>query len=346
MPGENFETKFANLRAAYGFWMTHPGKKLLFMGQDFAQMDEWNEKSGIQWHLLQYDLHSQMQACVKALHKLYRESPALYRMDHDPEGFEWINCSGWEESTCSFLRKTDKPEETMLVVCNFDTIDHEEFQVGVPMPGKYKEVFNSDAAAFGGSGEVNGRVKIAKKQEWDERSYSIMIKLAPLSVAVFKYIPVEEKKVSNKAAKDSKKKKDSAKTAGKAAGTGKRTAKVDRQVEKLKKAAMEPVEATVEKPVEEKTGKPVTAEKPVEEKTEKTVKPVEKVADSEKETEKPVKEKAADSVKKAEKPVKDETAKPVKKVDSSSAATAEKEAEKPVEAAVKKEAEKPAKDKK
>ncbi len=301
MPGENFETKFANLRAAYGFWMTHPGKKLLFMGQDFAQMDEWNEKSGIQWHLLQYDLHSQMQACVKALHKLYRESPALYRMDHDPDGFEWIDCSSWEESICTFLRKTDKPEETMLVVCNFDTIDHEDFQVGVPMPGKYKEVFNSDAAAFGGSGEVNGRVKVAKKQEWDERPYSISIKLAPLTVAIFRYIPVEEKKVSNKTAK---KKKDSAKTAGKAAGAKKKTTKVDQQVEKLKKAAMEPAEETAKKEPEK------TAEEIVK-----------------KEPEKP----AEEAVKKeTEKPVADTAKKPVEE-------TVKKASEKPTEKAVKKE---------
>ena len=227
MPGETFEAKFSNLRAAYGFWMTHPGKKLLFMGQDFAQMDEWNEKAGIEWHLLQYDLHKEMQNCVKALHQMYREQPALYQLDNHPDGFEWINCDGWEESTCSFLRKTGKPEETLLVVCNFDTIYHEKFQVGVPMAGKYKEIFNSDAEAFGGSGRVNGRVKIAKKEEWDEREYSITMKLAPLTVAVFKYMPVEQKKVSNKSAKKNQK-----------AAAGRKKTKADQQVEALKKAVM------------------------------------------------------------------------------------------------------------
>ena len=228
MPGETIEDKFTNLRAAYGFMMTHPGKKLLFMGQDFGQMDEWNEGSQIQWHLLGYDIHRQMKDYVKALNQVYRSYPALYRLDHDADGFEWINCTRWEQSICAFLRKTEKPEETLLVVCNFDTVPYEKFTVGVPYPGKYKEIFNSDSAAFGGSGMVNPRLKVAKEEEYDEREHSITFKLAPLSVQIFQYTPVQEKPVDNKTAKSRKNvKKEVSKTK-----TGKR-------VEEIKKAVME-----------------------------------------------------------------------------------------------------------
>ncbi len=108
MPGDTQEKKFANLRTAYGFMMGHPGKKLLFMGQDFGQMDEWNEKASLEWGLLKYDIHSQMKDYVKALNHLYRTQPALYKMDYEPEGFEWINCTYNDENIVIFERKTDK----------------------------------------------------------------------------------------------------------------------------------------------------------------------------------------------------------------------------------------------
>ncbi len=192
MSGDTQEKKFANLRTAYGFMMGHPGKKLLFMGQDFGQMDEWNEKASLEWGLLKYDIHSQMKDYVKALNHLYRTQPALYKQDYEPEGFEWINCTYNDENIVIFERKTDKPEETLLFVCNFVPVEHEKFRLGVPFAGKYKEILNSDAKQFGGSGMVNPRVKMSKKEECDTRKNSIAINLAPMSVAVFSCTPYEE----------------------------------------------------------------------------------------------------------------------------------------------------------
>ena len=184
MPGLNGD-KFANLKAGYTFMMGHPGKKLLFMGQDFGQMDEWNEKASLEWGLLKYDIHSQMKDYVKALNHLYRTQPALYRMDYEPEGFEWINCTYNDENIVIFERKTEKPEETLLFVCNFAPVEHEKFRLGVPFAGKYKEILNSDAKQFGGSGMTNPRVKMSKKEEWDTRKNSIAINLAPMSTVIF-----------------------------------------------------------------------------------------------------------------------------------------------------------------
>ena len=206
MPGDTQEKKFANLRTAYGFMMGHPGKKLLFMGQDFGQMDEWNEKESLEWGLLKYDIHSQMKDYVKALNHLYRTQPALYKMDYEPEGFEWINCTYNDENIVIFERKTDKPEETLLFVCNFVPVEHEKFRLGVPFAGKYKEILNSDAKQFGGSGMVNPRVKMSKKEEWDARENSIVINLAPVSVAVFSCTPYEEEPVTGKKKPAEKKK--------------------------------------------------------------------------------------------------------------------------------------------
>lgn len=206
MPGDTQEKKFANLRTAYGFMMGHPGKKLLFMGQDFGQMDEWNEKESLEWGLLKYDIHSQMKDYVKALNHLYRTQPALYKMDYEPEGFEWINCTYNDENIVIFERKTDKPEETLLFVCNFVPVEHEKFRLGVPFAGKYKEILNSDAKQFGGSGMVNPRVKMSKKEGWDARENSIVINLAPMSVAVFSCTPYEEEPVTGKKKPAEKKK--------------------------------------------------------------------------------------------------------------------------------------------
>ena len=192
MPGDTQEKKFANLRTAYGFMMGHPGKKLLFMGQDFGQMDEWNEKESLEWGLLKYDIHSQMRDYVKALNHLYRTQPALYKMDYEPEGFEWINCMDAADNIIAFLRRG--ADETLLFVCNFAPQLHEKLTVGVPFKGKYKEIFNSDAEKFGGSGKVNPRMKSSKAEECDGKENSITIQLAPLGISVFSCTPTEPEK--------------------------------------------------------------------------------------------------------------------------------------------------------
>ena len=200
MPGETLETKYSNLRAAYGYMMTHPGKKLLFMGQDFGQMSEWNENESLPWDLLKYDKHSQTKAYVKALNELYYNTPALHEKDFHLDGFQWINCTSSKDNIVVFLRKTDRPEETLLVTCNFAPVTHEKFQVGVPFAGKYKEILNSEDKKFGGSGIGNSRIKASKKKEADGREDSIEITLAPLGVQIFSCTPVKEKKADAKKA--------------------------------------------------------------------------------------------------------------------------------------------------
>lgn len=207
MPGDTLSMKAANLRAAYGFMTTHPGKKLLFMGQEFGQIREWSEERGLDWELLEEPEHIGMKECVKALNQLYTSKPALYELDHDPNGFEWVNCISGQDNIIVFLRKAKKKEDTLLVICNFAPVLHEKFQVGVPYKGKYKEIFNSEAKNFDGSGETNPRVKPSKAEECDERQNSITIKLAPMSVSIFQYTPVVEKVNSNQAAKEKSPKK-------------------------------------------------------------------------------------------------------------------------------------------
>ncbi len=206
MPGERRE-QFANLRAAYGYLMTHPGKKLSFMGQDIAEFDEWNEERGIEWNLLQYEEHAQFQTYMKALLKLYREQPALYEMDQYSDGFEWINNISANETIIVFMRKSTAGEK-LIVLCNFANASREQYKIGVPMNGKYKEIFNSDAEIFGGSGFINPRVKLAKKDECDAREYSIRIKIAPLSVLVFKCTEIDEETTLSENKKSGAKKKN------------------------------------------------------------------------------------------------------------------------------------------
>ena len=197
MPGDR-EQQFANLRAAYGFMLAHPGKKLLFMGQDFAQYDEWAEDRSLEWELLQYDEHKQMQNYVKALNAFYREHPALYEMDYDPDGFTWINNISANENMVVFTRNTKKKEEMLMIVCNFSPLTYENHKIGVPYPGKYKEIFNSDSKEFGGSGVGNPRLKQSKKSECDDRADSILITVPPMSITVFSYTKAAAGRAVNK----------------------------------------------------------------------------------------------------------------------------------------------------
>ena len=185
MPG-GYEEKFANLRLLYGCMMTHPGKKLLFMGQEFAQFKEFSESGEIDWKLLDFDAHTILRDYVKALNHLYKKEPALYELDNNAEGFEWINANAANESIVSFLRKTTRKEDTLLVVCNFTPVSRDKYKVGVPYAGSYKEIFCSDNEKFGGDGSKNNTVRASKKSACDGRSYSITIGLAPLSMSIFK----------------------------------------------------------------------------------------------------------------------------------------------------------------
>lgn len=184
MPGER-KDKFANLRAAYGYMLTHPGKIMTFMGQDIAEFDEWNEKRSVEWNLLQYDEHKQFNVYVKELLSFYKSHPALYKCDNQVEGFEWINNISANENIIVFLRKCE--EENLLCVMNFSNIEYKNHKIGVPKSGKYKEIFNSDSLVYGGTGVVNPRVKASKEEECDDRNDSIKINVAPLSLSVFAY---------------------------------------------------------------------------------------------------------------------------------------------------------------
>ena len=213
MPGDR-DSQLNNLRAAYGFMAVHPGKKLLFMGQEFATFDEWNEKESLDWDLLQYQDHSDMRGFVKALNSFVKEHPALYAGDCTPEGFQWINNISADENMLVFLRKAEK--ETLLVVCNFSPLVYEKHKIGVPFEGKYKEIFNSDSEKFGGTDVRNKRVKTSKKSECDGFEDSIEITVPPMGVAVFtcteERLPVKGKKPAVKKTAEKKVEKPAAKT--------------------------------------------------------------------------------------------------------------------------------------
>lgn len=185
MPG-GYEDKFSNLRVAYGYMMTHPGKKLLFMGQEIAQFAEFNEASEVDWSLFEFDAHVFMQGYVKELNRLYATEPALYQLDSRPEGFEWINCSSANTSLLSYMRKGKKIADTLVVICNFTPIEHKAYKLAVPSGGRWQEIFSSDNLKFGGEGRNNKVAKQAKKEAVDGQEHYISVNVPPLSISVFK----------------------------------------------------------------------------------------------------------------------------------------------------------------
>ncbi|MCM1175234.1 MAG: 1,4-alpha-glucan branching protein GlgB [Blautia sp.] len=199
MPGERKE-QFANLRLTYAYLMTHPGKKLLFMGQDIGEYDEWNEERAVEWELLENDDHKKLNKLVADLNKMYTTLPAMYQKDDSWEGFEWINCITPQACMLSYLRKAEKEEDTLVVIANFANAK-QEFTVGVPYEGKYKEILNTDSRTYGGSGCVNKKELETSEREWDGKPYAIEMVSAPLSISIFSYTPYtpEEKAEIEKA---------------------------------------------------------------------------------------------------------------------------------------------------
>ena len=191
MPG-NMPDKFGNLRAAYGLMMMHPGKKLLFMGQDFAQTAEWNEAKSLDWYLLErYPEHQQLNRYYKDLLHFYHDYPALYELDNSPEGFAWINGSDAEHNMLTFCRMTKDKKHCLLCHFNFSPVAYDTFQSGVLCPGTYTEVFNSNALEYGGTGVVNPEPIEAVKESWDFKDYSIKYHLGTYGVCIFKFDYVE-----------------------------------------------------------------------------------------------------------------------------------------------------------
>ncbi|WP_409306098.1 1,4-alpha-glucan branching protein GlgB [Peribacillus sp. SCS-155] len=184
MPGDYWQ-KFANLRLLYGYLMTHPGKKLLFMGSELGQFAEWKDKEELDWMLLDYPSHQKVNVYLAELNHFYKSMPCLWRLDHDPEGFEWIDPNSKKERVISFIRKGRRKGDYCIVVCNFSADVYRDFRIGVPSTGRYVEVFNSDDIAYGGSGVRNENPLLVEKKPYHNQQYSMEITIPPLGVAIF-----------------------------------------------------------------------------------------------------------------------------------------------------------------
>jgi 1,4-alpha-glucan branching enzyme len=185
MPGDEWQ-QFANLRLLFGYMWGHPGKKLLFMGSEFGQKREWQHDESLEWHVLQYPLHAGVKNWVRDLNTFYRNEPALFEQDFSPAGFEWIDCNDAENSTISFLRKGREEKDVVLVICNFTPVVHENYRIGVPRAGFWRECLNSDAPHYGGSGQGNlGGIEAAPLQAHG-RYQSLNLRLPPLGVLMLK----------------------------------------------------------------------------------------------------------------------------------------------------------------
>lgn len=185
MPGSESE-KYANLRLLFGFMYTHPGKKLLFMGGEFAQWREWVHEESLEWHALDDPAHQGMQLWVKDLNELYKREPALHELDFEPAGFEWIDFGDVDRSIVSYLRKGKSTQDLFLIVCNFTPIPRLNYRVGAPVGGLWKEVLNSDGREYGGGGLGNAGAAEAFPDPIHGRSHSLSLNLPPLGIVVFK----------------------------------------------------------------------------------------------------------------------------------------------------------------
>ena len=182
MPGDDWQ-KFANLRLLYGYMYTHPGTKLLFMGGEFAQTVEWNFKEELRWDLLEFEKHKGMQRWVKRLNHLYKSTPALYEKQFDPKGFEWVNLNDSQNSVIAYLRKGNKIEDGLLVVCNYTPIIREKYDLYMSLSNRWKEVINSDDIDFGGTGNChNGTLET---RELEEGGHALTLTLPPLGMVAF-----------------------------------------------------------------------------------------------------------------------------------------------------------------
>ncbi len=192
MPGDDWQ-KFANLRLLYGYMFGHPGKKLMFMGCEFGQWNEWNHDTSLDWHLLQSAPHSGLQRWVRDLNTFYRSESALFELDTEPGGFEWIDCDDSQQSVVSFLRWNRPRDHAVMVICNFTPVPRHNYRVGVPFGGVWKEELNSDAPLYGGSGQGNlGGLETAPLPKHG-RPHSLNLTLPPLGMVIFRNIAPEGK---------------------------------------------------------------------------------------------------------------------------------------------------------
>jgi 1,4-alpha-glucan branching enzyme len=185
MPGDEWRM-FANARAFLAYMWAHPGKKLLFMGQDIGQREEWNSAASVRWELLEFDIHRKLQGLMRELNRFYRSNPALYEVDFHYAGFEWVDFHDWESSVIAFLRRAEDPKDFLLFCCNFTPVARHGYEFGVPEEGFYEEVLNTDSEMFGGSNLGNGGLVSSRPVPKHNREHSIAVTLPPLAVVAFR----------------------------------------------------------------------------------------------------------------------------------------------------------------
>jgi 1,4-alpha-glucan branching enzyme len=185
MPGNDWQ-KFANLRLLFGYMYAQPAKKLLFMGGEFGVWSEWYHETSLEWHLLEYPLHAGLQRWVTELNRLYKDEPALYELDFDPAGFQWIDCNDAKESTLSLMRKGRSQENTLIIACNFTPVPRYNYRIGAPEGGFWREVMNSDAREYGGSGQGNMGGVEAAPISFHGQPFSLNLTLPPLGIVFMK----------------------------------------------------------------------------------------------------------------------------------------------------------------
>jgi 1,4-alpha-glucan branching enzyme len=191
MPGDYWE-KFAQLRLLLGYMFAHPGKKLLFMGFELGQFAEWKDKEQLDWNLMEYDMHKNVNTYVKELTKIYKRSKPLYELDHLWEGFEWIDVNNSKQSIFSFIRKGKNEDEFLVVISNFTGVSYQDYKVGVPKLGEYREILNSDYLEYGGTGLINKKVIVASDEPLHGRPYSVNITIPPFGFLILR--PVKKRK--------------------------------------------------------------------------------------------------------------------------------------------------------
>jgi len=192
MPGDEWQ-RFANLRLLFSYMYTHPGGKLLFMGGEFGQGEEWNFQQSLDWHILEFEPHKGVQKLVAALNAMYQKEPALYEKQFSSEGFEWIDYNDAENSVLSYIRKGNQEKDNVIMVCNMTPVPREKYRVGVPSKGKYKLIFNSDEAQYAGSDYSVKKQYTSETEAWQFRENSMILDLPPLSMMAFKKINSKEK---------------------------------------------------------------------------------------------------------------------------------------------------------
>ena len=185
MPGDLWQ-KFANLRLLFTYMWTHPGKKVLFMGSDFGQRNEWNHEVSLQWDLLQREFHQGLQKLVADLNAMYRREPALYAVEFEGHGFEWIDCDNHADSVFSYIRKATNADDFVIVACNFTPVVRQQFRLGVPRNGWYHEIFNSDSQFYAGSNIGNCPGMASEEIGSHGRAHSISVTVPPLGAIVLK----------------------------------------------------------------------------------------------------------------------------------------------------------------